>query len=80
MTKADKLRTKILSGVKKNIRFSDLCTFLKQTGFTPEQNATSHQVFRKEGYPKIVIQPKSDGSAKPYQIGQIREIFEKYDL
>jgi predicted RNA binding protein YcfA (HicA-like mRNA interferase family) len=80
MSKQSKLRKKILSGNAVNIAFSDLCTFLQQTGFILRQKG-SHRIFHRDGIVEIIdLQSKSDGKAKAYQVRQVRDIVERYQL
>ena len=63
----------------KGIRFTDLCAILRERGFD-ERTSGSHHIYYKTGVMEIVnIQP--DGAkAKPYQVKQIRVLFNKYGL
>ncbi|GIV08289.1 MAG: hypothetical protein KatS3mg020_0825 [Fimbriimonadales bacterium] len=69
MGKWAKLRKRILSGKSdKNIRFSDLATYLRRLGFEGRVHG-SHHIFTREGIAEqIVLQPLDDGTAKPYQV------------
>jgi predicted RNA binding protein YcfA (HicA-like mRNA interferase family) len=80
MSKKSKLREKILAGEPQNVDFSDLCTFLQQTGFSVRTSG-SHRIFHKGEVREIIdIQPRPDGTAKPYQVRQVRDIVERYSL
>ncbi|MCD8118853.1 MAG: type II toxin-antitoxin system HicA family toxin [Lachnospiraceae bacterium] len=61
----------------RNIRFADLQSLLKIKGFSYRVKG-DHYIYWHKDIPEIVnIQP--DGNkAKPYQIKQIRMLFEKY--
>ena len=80
MGKYEKLLQKILQGTSDaNISFNDLCQLLRRYGFK-ERTHGSHNIFVRTGINKqIVLQP--DGSkAKPYQVRQVKELFEEYNL
>lgn len=69
----------IMKGKDKNIRFSDLCYILNKEGFSCRIKG-DHYVFSREDIPEIInIQPKGN-KAKPYQVKQVRLIFEKYNI
>jgi predicted RNA binding protein YcfA (HicA-like mRNA interferase family) len=81
VSRKTKLRERIVSGEPKNIDFTELCTFLQQTGFSMRQGGGSHHTFHKLEVQEIIdLQPKSDGKAKPYQVRQVRDIVERYQL
>ncbi len=80
MSKANKIRTKILSGNSDaNIDFDDLCWILTHYNFDTRIKG-SHHIFIKEGVEEILnLQPKG-AKAKAYQVKQVREVIVKYDL
>lgn len=81
MSRAEKLREKILSGTSdRNIRFHDLCKFVESLGFVCSSTATSHHVYSKDGVVEILNFQDNGGGAKPYQVKQARKIVEKYNL
>jgi virulence-associated protein VapD len=62
-----------------NVSFSDLRRLLHRLGFT-ERISGSHHLFTKSGVTESInIQP-SRGQVKPYQIQQVRRVFEKYSI
>ena len=68
----------VMSGLRdNNIRFSDLRKVLENKGFLCRSRG-DHFIYWRIDIPEIInIQP--DGNkAKPYQVKQIRAIFEKY--
>lgn len=80
MGKFEKLLLKILEGTSDaNISFGDLCQLLRRFGFE-ERTRGSHHIFARSGVEKqIVLQPLGN-KAKPYQVRQVRELFEEYNL
>lgn len=81
MSKQAKVLLKILQGLAdKNISFDDLRSLLKRLGFS-ERISGGHYIFFKEGIAEIInLQPNNENKAKPYQVKQVREIIEKYNL
>ena len=81
MSKQAKVLLKILQGLAdKNISFDDLISLLKRLGFS-ERISGGHYIFFKEGIAEIInLQPNNESKAKPYQVKQVREIIEKYNL
>jgi predicted RNA binding protein YcfA (HicA-like mRNA interferase family) len=63
------------------IRFDELCTLLGRLGFTERRHGGSHRIFSRSGVAEILnLQPRPDGTAKPYQVRQVRAIILKYGL
>ena len=81
MSKWDRLLARILgSRSDANINFDELCTLLVMLGYT-KKTSGSHRIFRQAGQREIInIQPRKDGKAKPYQVGQVRAIFRMYGI
>tara|TARA_B100001248_G_scaffold262395_1_gene258128 strand:- start:70363 stop:70596 length:234 start_codon:yes stop_codon:yes gene_type:complete len=75
MSKELRILKKILSGNSDaNIRFDEVCFFLKKEGFI-ERISGSHHIFVKENAASLInLQKDKDGKAKPYQIKQIRKL------
>jgi len=41
----------------------------------------SHRIFSREGVAEILnLQPRRDGTAKPYQVKQVRNVIVRYKL
>ena len=80
MGKYAKLRTKILAGsADANIDFASLCQLLVRLGFA-ERVRGGHRIFTRDGVAEIInLQPKG-GTAKAYQVKQIRNILVNYRL
>lgn len=63
-----------------NIRFAELVGYLKRLGFS-ERVRGDHHILYREGVEEILnLQPRPDGTAKPYQVKQVRGILLKYNL
>lgn len=76
-----KLLAKILSGASnQNISFDELVGLLQQLGFEMRVNG-SHHIFTRDGVVEILnLQPRRDGTAKPYQLRQVRIVIVQYKL
>lgn len=62
------------------IRFHELCSLLRHLRFE-ERVRGSHHIFSRAGVAEILnLQPRPDGSAKPYQVRQVRDVLVRYDL
>ena len=74
-----KLLAKALSGTK-NLRFEDAATLVKAFGFRPSRIKGSHHIFVHSKVRELVNLQDVGGKAKPYQIRQLLEIVERYNL
>ena len=81
MSQAKKALDDVLSGRRdQTIRFETLTTILTRMGFAMRIKG-SHRVFSHPNIEEIVnLQPRSDGTAKPYQVKQVRELITTYQL
>ena len=60
-----------------NVSFSELCRLLSSFGFSCRIKG-DHHIFWMDGVEEIInLQPKGN-KAKPYQVGQVRNIILKY--
>jgi HicA toxin of bacterial toxin-antitoxin, len=81
VTSRDKLLARILGGASdQNISFDALVHLLRYLGFAV-RIAGSHHIFSREGVVEILnLQQRPDGTAKPYQVKQVREVIIRYKL
>jgi hypothetical protein len=81
MTVRATLLAKILSGrADQNILFDELVTLLCELGFQL-RIADSHHIFSREAVADILnLQPRRGGTAKPYQVKQVRGVLTRYRL
>lgn len=80
MSRPRKLLAKVLSGHSdENIRFPELCSMLQLLGFTMRVRGSHHSFTRPGVREQVVLQPR-DGSAKSYQVRQVRAILLMYHL
>ena len=62
-----------------NVSFGALRSLLKRLGFQ-ERVRGDHHIFTRSGVEEILnLQPKG-GKAKPYQVGQVRNVILRYRL
>lgn len=81
MSKFEKLLFKLLAGnADNNFSFDDLRTILAHFAFVERATGGSHRIFSKEGIEEIINIQSRNGSAKPYQVKQVRSIILKYKL
>ena len=82
MSRFAKALQRLLSGTAdQTIRFDELCALLTRLGFVERQRGGSHRIFSRDGVAEILnLQPRPDGTAKPYQLRQVREVILKYRL
>ncbi len=74
-----KLLAKALSG-SKNLRFGEVIALAKAFGFRLSRTKGSHHIFVHPHTRELVNLQEVDGKAKPYQVRQLLEIVERYDL
>jgi hypothetical protein len=81
VTHRAKLLAKILAGTSdQNVSFDELVTLLRHLVFQL-RIVGSHHIFSREGVTEILnLQPRRDGTAKPYQVKQVRQVITRYRL
>lgn len=81
MSQLEKFVAVLLSGQSdKNIDFDALCNLLLRLDFA-QRIRGSHHIFTREGVEEIInLQGSTGGQAKPYQVKQVRELLQKYQL
>ncbi len=77
--KKRKLLQKLLSSLK-NIRFSEAVACAGAFGFQLERIKGSHHIFVHPDVPELVNLQNVKGKAKPYQVKQLLQIIERYNL
>ena len=78
--KSQKLLLKIAAGNVKNIRFRDFQRLLEELGFTLARVSGSHHIYAHPHIEELVNVQNVGGESKPYQIRQVLQLIEKYDL
>jgi len=80
MSKAEKLFDKLTTGRNDaNFSFDDLCTLLTKLGYIARKTKGSHIIFQR-GSSFLNLQPSAGGKAKAYQVRQVRQELQKFDL
>ncbi len=77
--KKRKLLQKLLSG-SKNIRFSEAVACAEAFGFQLSRVSGSHHIYVHDDVPELVNLQNVKGKAKPYQVKQLLQIIERYNL
>jgi predicted RNA binding protein YcfA (HicA-like mRNA interferase family) len=77
--KKQKLIKILLSG-SKNIRFSEAVECAEIFGFRLEHINGSHHIYIHPDIPKLVNIQNVKGKAKPYQVKQLLQLIEQYNL
>ncbi len=77
--KKRKLLQKLLSG-SKNIRFAEASACAEAFGFQLVRVAGSHHIYAHSKVPELVNLQDAGGKAKPYQVRQLLQIIERYNL
>ena len=77
--KKRKLLQKLISG-SKNIRFSEAVTCAESFGFRLDRISGGHHIYVHPDVPELLNLQNVKGKAKPYQIKQLLEIVERYNL
>jgi len=71
MAKRDKLKEKLLSGeADRNFGFDELCTLMRQLGFSERKGKGSYRIFYREDIEEIITLQPAGSQAKPYQVRQ----------
>ena len=63
-----------------NLSFSDLCKVVEKIGYELKGGKGSHRVYRHNNIPGFINLQKVKGKAKAYQVRQVLNIIEQYNL
>ncbi|GAB1721588.1 MAG: addiction module toxin, HicA family [Nitrospira sp. CR1.1] len=74
-----KLLAKALSG-SKNLRFSEVVSLAAAFGFRASRVKGSHHIFVHPHVRELVNLQEVGGKVKPYQVKQLMELVERYNL
>lgn len=77
--KREKLLQRIMN-CQKNVSFSDVVRLAEEFGFKLGRTNRSHNIFYHSNVPQPLNLQERDGKAKPYQVRQLIEFIEMYDL
>jgi len=76
---AEKLLEKALNSPQ-NLRFAEALKLAQAFGFQVARVRGSHHILRRPGVPELLNFQNAGGKAKPYQIKQLIELVETYNL
>jgi len=79
MAKLKKILAKVLAG-SKNIAFNDFVLLVEGFGFRLSRVGGSHHIFVHDTVKELVNLQNVKGKVKPYQIKQVMELVERYNL
>ncbi len=80
MSKVEKLFDKLIARQNDaNFSFDDLCALLTKLGYTARKTKGSHIIFQRESS-FINLQPAGGRKAKAYQVRQVRQELQKFNL
>jgi len=74
-----KLLEKLLSG-SKNIKFTEAVAVAKAFGFRFSRISGSHHIYVHAEIPELVNLQNNKGKAAPYQVKQLLQLIERYNL
>lgn len=75
----DKLLRKALSSPA-NLRFEEVCALAKSFGFRLSRISGSHHIFTHPAIRELLNIQDIAGKAKPYQVRQLLDLVERYNL
>ena len=82
MSKTKKLLAAALNNPR-GLRFSDLLRLVAAAGFLERRQVGSHRIFThatRSDVPMLNLQESANGMAKPYQVEQLLDCIESFDL
>jgi len=74
-----KLLRKALSSPA-NLRFEEVCLLARAFGFHQSRVSGSHHIFAHAGVRELLNIQEVRGKAKPYQVKQLLDLAERYNL
>jgi len=82
VSRLSKLLARVLDpAAEQSIVFGELVSLLLRMGFEARRSGGSHVILHRQGIPDILnVQPRADGTAKPYQVRQVRRLILNYGL
>ena len=79
MSKRRKILAKILAG-SRNVAFNDVVRLVEGFGFRLSRVSGSHHIFVHPSTTELLNLQNVNGHAKPYQIRQLMDLVERYNL
>ena len=75
-----RLFLRLLSGRLQNVAFNDLERLAVGFGFSELRTSGSHHIYSHPAVDELLNLQPLRGTAKPYQIRQLLQLIERYDL
>ena len=63
-----------------NLRFGDVTRLVEGFGFRLARVSGSHHIFAHPSVPELVNLQAVDGKCKPYQVRQVLDLIDRYNL
>ena len=64
-----------------NLSFDELCFIVEHIGFVFDRQKGSHRIYKGTSYDMPIVNIQNcDGKAKPYQVKQVLDMIDRYDL
>ena len=79
MARLKKILAKVLAG-SRNIAFSDFVLLVEGFGFHLSRLSGSHHIFVHDDVKELVNLQDVNGQIKPYQVKQLMQLIERYNL
>lgn len=76
---AEKILEQARAGAR-NLRFADLCRLAEALGFRLSRVRGSHHIYSHPSVPELINLQSVNGKAKPYQVRQLLDLVERYNL
>ncbi|MFN8095552.1 MAG: type II toxin-antitoxin system HicA family toxin [Vicinamibacteria bacterium] len=76
---AEKILEQARAGAR-NLRFADLCRLAEAFGFRLSRVRGSHHIYSHPSVPELINLQSVNGKAKPYQVRQLLDLVERYNL
>ncbi len=81
MTRIAKLYSSVLAKPRSSLSFRDFEALLIAFGFTFDRQRGSHKAYVHPQAPRpMIVQPRKDGKAKPYQVVEFLDMIEACGL
>lgn len=64
----------------RNLRFGDVTRLVESLGFRLSRVSGSHHIFVHPSVPELVNLQAVDGKCKPYQVKQVLDLIDRYNL
>lgn len=81
MTRVAKLYAHVVANPRASLSFADFERLLRAFGFNLDRQRGSHRVYEHpRALRPLIVQPRKDGKAKPYQVIELLDMVEACQL